>query len=1094
MPVTLQVPPSASTVSLEERLQRPLLTETLLVVPTKRRIRHLIRAVMSGLGRAVAPGFPFHTLESLARSVAAGLDGALPVTGGPVQTLLFQRAVAGQSHALRYFKARGRDPQLPRGTFGKVVEIILGLKEFGVYPDLLTEELEIAELDELEKLRDMLGIYTAYDEALRNLGVTDLGGMYKSLALECTEAQFTAAFRKIFPSVDFLSLAGFDEFTEPEIGFIRKLCSVPGLNLTLLFDFLPGNPDLFGHLEENYQRFRDLGFGPGCQEGAKSGSSLSLAWGLLPGAEQATADHLARNLFRTGNGIAKESYGGKITLLRARSRVHEIETICRLIKRLAKEKPERDLSAMCVAMRQPELYTDIVREQFPKFGIPVNITDRFDLSRSPLVVDLMGLLQIPLRGYRRDDVLRILCSPYLALGAEDSPFNAGNLTSTARRLRITGGQKSWLAACDRAIGRLGGEQHSPVDREQEKRRAAELLSLRKARQDFAWLLDLMAPLDREQTASEFRDSVNALCLKVRIQERLLRPRTVVHDLPAEKDVRAYAKFLDVVDETTALLDLDGKEKHPWKFYIDRLEVAMSRERYNIREQVGEGVLVTSIEETRGLPLEVMILAGMVDGQFPAMYQPEVFLSAHRRRQREQRHHWQNRYLFYQAAANWRERLIVTWPEKEGELDLVRSPFVDALIKITDAEEADASAAAGFVLASEEEALRLAALDADAGIPVPDTLRSSLAEVVRAQEVERSRLEDHHLPEYEGEIGGALTEAARASLGQIRDRVFSVSQLETYGQCPFRFFAERLLRLRPPEDFEEELTPREKGSLLHDALFEFYTRRRDLGLPPLARCSDEDFQAALNDLVALTRERLAQLSIPDPFWDHECERILGGRRPADGLLYKFLAHEREREDQTVPAFFEAGFGRGTGSEAGRDRRLSQDDPVAAGSVKLRGKVDRIDAGEGFFSIIDYKTGRTLPRLEDIRKGMSLQLPLYLYAVEMMLTARTPVAAAGGFYYQLRDEVKLSPGLANGAFTGSAFEKSRSGQVLKTTEEFRKVIDDSIHLVNDFVRRIVEGTFPLTSPENIDKVCVSCPSKTVCRIQTIRHVQSLPGEDA
>jgi len=305
----------------------------------------------------------------------------------------------------------------------------------------------------------------------------------------------------------------------------------------------------------------------------------------------------------------------------------------------------------------------------------------------------------------------------------------------------------------------------------------------------------------------------------------------------------------------------------------------------------------------------------------------------------------------------------------------------------------------------------------------------------------------------------------------------------------------MLRLRPVDEFEQELTPREKGSLLHEVLFAFYTRRREEGLPPLFGCSDAEFDSALTDLVALTREALSGLNIPDPFWDHERELILGEHRPEQGLLYQFLSAERRREDQVSPAFFEVGFGRGVGADAGRDRLLSQDEPVVVGSVKLRGKVDRVDAGKDFFTIIDYKTGRDLPRLEDMRKGMSLQLPLYLYAMEIMLGSHSgPSAAAGGLYYQLRDQVKLSAGLANGEFAGSAFAPARSGQVLKTTEEFRAVIDESIRMVNGFVDRIAEGVFPLTSPENINKVCVYCAYKTICRIQTLRHVQTLPGEDA
>ena len=102
---------------------------------------------------------------------------------------------------------------------------------------------------------------------------------------------------------------------------------------------------------------------------------------------------------------SETDFSGEVTLLRAHNRIHEVELICKLIKQLAAEKPERDLSAICVAMFRPQIYTDIFREQFDRFGIPANITDRFSLCRSQFVVTLFGLLQIPLNGFRRDDLL-----------------------------------------------------------------------------------------------------------------------------------------------------------------------------------------------------------------------------------------------------------------------------------------------------------------------------------------------------------------------------------------------------------------------------------------------------------------------------------------------------------------------------------------------------------------------------------------------------------------------------------------------------------------------------------------------------------------
>ena len=99
-------------------------------------------------------------------------------------------------------------------------------------------------------------------------------------------------------------------------------------------------------------------------------------------------------------------------------------------------------------------------------------------------------------------------------------------------------------------------------------------------------------------------------------------------------------------------------RHPLRRFLDQLTVAVSRERYNVHERFRNGVLVTSIDETRGLSVGTMIVAGLMDGEFPSVYQPEVFLSEERQVLRRRRHEWQQRYLFYQAVTNFSDRLVL----------------------------------------------------------------------------------------------------------------------------------------------------------------------------------------------------------------------------------------------------------------------------------------------------------------------------------------------------------------------------------------------------------------------------------------------------
>jgi ATP-dependent helicase/nuclease subunit B len=1090
------------TLSLRDRVRSSEFESFVAVVPTRRRLRHLTREIIRIVPGSTVPALPLHTLGSLATLIFQNIFGPRRIVEGPVQALLFDGAVKACAHELRYFALASRDARLSRGTFEKIVDVINNLKESGIYPETLEEEISSAETDEQQKLREIAAIYTAYDAALDAMNAVDSGGLFKLLRLHCTQSQFERSFRTLFPRVEMISLGGFDEFTEPEIEFIRKLCGIHTLSVSLMFDYLPGNSELFGHLEENYKRFREMGFVEGGSRAIAAARIPMLTDQLRMPEVQERVEHLGKELFKMSTARQKVDLSQYVVVGQTRNRTQEVELICKTIKRLVLDRPERDLSRICVAMFQPQLYTDIMRVMFPKYGIPANITDRYALARSPLVISIMALLQIPIRGFRRDDVLRALRTPYAAFRDKRSAIDYGNLLAVSSELKITAGYNTWLRRIDSRSDLVNKQMDGRTDADEKKSLTYELDRLKKARTNVEWLGGLLDEVNEPTRPREFQRRLLRLIERLEIPARLVGGASDMTIMHREKDVRAYAKFLEVVDEAIALMEIQGEgdKPHSLKYYIDHLNVAILQQRYNVREQFGSGVLVTAIEETRGLPLDVMILAGLVDGEFPSPYQPEVFFSANRRALREQWHIWQNRYQFYQAVTNWSERLFITFPEKDGDLELVRSNFVDALLHVADVTTWNYPDEAPFGedFYSEEELLRYAGAhpdDPQIENAAPSHLRDSLDEIRRAIEIERSRTDTHTLPQYEGLIFDHLSSEGKESLAQLRSRTYSASQLETYGKCPYQFFAQRLLLLKSVDELKEELTPLEKGSVLHEALFEFYTERRDKNLPQIAGCSEKEYEDAVQRLTQITDKKFGDREIPDAFWELERETILGEPGKQNGLLRRFLDAERSRTTALQPRYFEVAFGSKVGPRRGRDPILSIEEAIPVGAVNLRGKVDRVEVGTDAFAVVDYKTGKDVARIEEIRQGISLQLPLYLYAMESLLRKGADVSLrpAAGMYYQLRDKVKMNVGIASAEYQGIAFDKAPAKNVLPTNDALRELIEEAVSIVNRYVDGIAEGKFPLTTPDKVQKVCTFCDYKTICRIQTVRRIPSSKPED-
>lgn len=944
---------------------------------------------------------------------------------------------------------------------------VSALQESGVTADKLTEELPALPPLEQRRLRGFVRHYKAFERRLQNTRTLDPPVLLQFFRDRVQEKEFEKAFRAAFPEVREIGFDGFDDFSEPEVAFIERLKSLRGVNVWIRLGVIPGNPDLTGYVEENAERFRSIGF--------------QLVEDDRP------ANPLGERLFNRSTDKGAMDLSSRVTVVQARTRWHEVTAICRLIKRLAAERPGRDLGAICVAIPSQDVYTDIIRERFSAFGIPSNITDRFELSRSPLISDITGLLEIRRHDFERDRVLRVLHSPYLSL---TDGFDRGNLLDISRRLRVTSGFRLWLRKIDAEIRFREARRKLVKDTAGESENDGYLEALDRARKDIVFLEELTRGFEGDMTPGEFESRVVALFRRLELTDRLAAPG--LDRESSERDARAYARLLDILHETVHLLQERSEAlRHDFGYYLDLLKSAVAGERYNLLERAGDGVLVTDLGEARGMPVEVMILAGMEDGSIPGLAEPEIFLSGAMQKAREQKRLQRSRYLFYQAASNWSEHLYITYPLRDAGVDLVRSSFVDAFLEAASVRYTDDESQLNEKdgLLSEEEFLEwYAGHDEEEGAgEIPRRLWERALQVRGGRLIERSRTTTHELREYEGDLTGALSSRGASFLRKIGGAAFSVTELETYGECPFRFLAGNLLGLRSPSVFLEEISALERGYLLHDVLFEFYRERQARALPPVNELSDEEFEDAVGDLEGIAERRLDRIDIPGPFWELEKDYILGRTGQTPGLLRTFLTAERERTDRARPGYFEVAFGQPGNRPGDADPRLSTPTTVKIGEINLRGRIDRIDLGVDCFTVIDYKTGSAVPTLADIRSGSSLQLPLYLRVAEELLAATgVSPAPAGGLYYRLRDPVELQLAVGSARFAVTAFSAPRgSRRVLKQHDELVGLIDAAVARANRYVAAMTRGEFPLAPPEHRETACRWCEFRSMCRVGTVRE---------
>jgi RecB family exonuclease len=278
-----------------------------------------------------------------------------------------------------------------------------------------------------------------------------------------------------------------------------------------------------------------------------------------------------------------------------------------------------------------------------------------------------------------------------------------------------------------------------------------------------------------------------------------------------------------------------------------------------------------------------------------------------------------------------------------------------------------------------------------------------------------------------------------SASPYRPAAYSVSSLERYLQCPFRFFSERVLTLEEDPEDETSLNPKELGIFVHEVFqkfFEEWNRRGHRGITP------ENIPQARSIFGDVVEPLLAAL--PEGEAAVQRTRLLGSAAD-EGLAEAVFQAEAEWETPVVERLLEHSL----------EGQFEIQGETETRRVALRGKADRIDLLEDrTFRIIDYKLSRAPDRKQ------ALQLPIYtVCTVQHLRRTRGEEWEPGqAGYIAFGQERQFVPMLPRG--------KSRDAML----------VDAQTRLL-DAVDRIERGEFPPTPVDSM--MCTRCAHAGVCR---------------
>ena len=688
--------------------------------------------------------------------------------------------------------------------------------------------------------------------------------------------------------------------------------------------------------------------------------------------------------------------GGALTNT-ARDREEEVAGFARWVRREMRSTDADAISGLdriALVVRRPLPYAYLAREVLRSAGVPSQMFDALPLASEPYAAALDLVIGFIRGSCGRGPAIALLRSPLFRFGPDDAPLMPREVAALDRALSDAG----YLGDID-TLERLVAtwREAKSGSQSQQALRAAEVV------------VDIAHQLAPVRSAAPCAEHLDGLLVFLRRHERLPRPE----DPLRPRQLRGRAAVLDVL---TSLRNAYARFD-PLAVDFDAIAAVIRRwiEAHTFAPRTGEdGVHLVDAESARFGDFEGVQLAGLIDGEWPDT---------------------PRRNIFYPPAL-LRE---LGWPAESDRLDGVRASFGDLLrlpssrLVVSTFTLEDDAIVVGSTLV---DALPAAGLETSEGI-IP---------AVRIFDYEALGLdpvEARHLGSVAYAAAARRIEAVRIRrAGETRGHdmpAYSLSALERYQDCPFKFFAADVLKIDEPPEDEPMLSPRARGRFVHEVFQCFFEAWDARGSGTITVDRVDEARALFQDVAG---PMLARFSEAEALLERA---RLFGTAVSIGIVDVVIGLEVSRpvlvRERWLEYRLEGAFSLGV--PGGR-------------RIPLRGVADRIDLLEGDrLRVIDYKSGYPL------NPKRALQAPIYA------LCAQERLAERDGRAWRI-DEA---------AYVAFAGKRPLVPVVRPGASDAEDVLAKARTRVLDVVDGIGRGEFP---PRPYDlRICSHCAYPSVCR---------------
>lgn len=816
--------------------------------------------------------------------------------------------------------------------------------------------------------------------------------------------------------------------------------------------------------------------------------------------------------------------------------------IRRLVASSAKtDRPIRYRDIQLVTLN-PDIYYSLIPIVFDELAIPFYLDEDRKMEQHPLVEFIHALFALDKYYYRLSDIFRFLRTElYIPREMKETSEDWQEARDLFRyAVDIT--ENKALSHHFQGNDWLKKDDWQLIEYDFEEKQFADTVSVEEQTNQVrrAFRRDIAAFFEKikgAQTTYEALEVFYHFLVQQGIEAQLICWRNQEiergHLEQARNHEQTWSALMDLMDE---FAEIYGEDPFDYALFEEILSSGLANLTFGKIPTAIDQVKINPLDLARPMQAKVTFAIGLDETTFPRKIENKTLLSSEERAQLNEVLE-ENQYLrdhvgetlrnepfvAYNVWLSAAEKLYITYAaNRDTQQNIKMSPYLARLLDSTGIElqhrqsltlESNPAHYIGTYRSLIRQLNSLYRQTQDVKVNLPNTWRwlekqlrgeyKQLAERVFASQSHRNV--PVSLPK----------ETATALYGtEIHS---SISRMETFYQCEYRYFVDYGLRLKERDIYG--LNPAITGEFFHDALDRFLTVliEKDISLNQLTASDRDRFvDHVLKEIFGEIRYNLLNRSARMNFIRHQLSKTI--------QRVTWALHKQGEKTQLTPVQTEVLFGQIAGKRGIPGLQLPLN---SGGKLHLRGKIDRIDTaivdGQPWLSVVDYKSSSREFDLTEAYYGLAMQLVTYLDvaltdAVELI--GREDAKIAGAYYFHVHnpvmdnqkatDDERLKQYKYDGLFVDDAevfpiyddtLTKSKNSALFPirkdknetlqkisqskdkfyTEEEINYLIQHNRQKMIDGGNRILSGEISLNPSYKMKdkkRACQHCPFRSVC----------------